>query len=266
MEEDRTTLNDFLVRYPELTLDVRALLELAEQVRRVPQPISSPEAFAAGKRQMLQALAEQQRQQTTSSGLFERYKIGLATFAERWMQPVVRRRAFAFGMSLAILSLMLLGLALVLHPWLGDSVARVATLEGGSGVVEVLPAGGDAWQRVLTGARVEAGDRLRTGPESTVQVVFFDGSTTDLVAETELTIAQLSSKQDGSGKIIVLHQWLGRTYNHVQPLLDADSRFEIKTPAAVTAVRGTKFALGVEEDGTTQVVVVEGQVDVKAQE
>ena len=143
VEEDRTTLNDFLVRYPELAPDVRALLELAEQVRRIPQPVSSPEALAVGKRQMLQTLAEKQRRQALSPGLFERYKTELANFVEWWKQPVVQRRTLAMGMSLAVLLLVLLGATLVLQPRLGDSVPQVATLEGVSGVVEVLPSGGD---------------------------------------------------------------------------------------------------------------------------
>jgi hypothetical protein len=72
--------------------------------------------------------------------------------------------------------------------------------------------------------------------------------------------------RDGGVKEIVLQQTLGRTYNRVQPLADLDSRFEIETPTAVTAVYGTEFALIVEVDGTTRVAVLRGVVNVTARD
>ncbi|MBN1810371.1 MAG: FecR domain-containing protein [Anaerolineae bacterium] len=132
--------------------------------------------------------------------------------------------------------------------------------------MDILVAGSSTWQPVEVDTQIEAGDRIRTGSDSAVQLAFFDGSTTDLAPETEVSIVQMSSRKSGGGKVVVLQQWSGQTYHRVQPLLDAESRFEVETPSAVASVRGTEFALDVGADGTTLVIVVEGLVNVEAQE
>jgi hypothetical protein len=143
---------------------------------------------------------------------------------------------------------------------------RVATLTQVQGTVDILIADGSTWQPVEVDTQIEAGTRVRTGPDTTAQLAFFDGSTTDLASDTEVSIVQMSSLKKGQGKVIILQQRAGQTYHRVQPLLDADSRFEVETPSAVASVRGTEFVLDVEFDGATQVVVVEGLVNVEAQE
>ena len=230
LEEDRATLDDFLARYPQYTTDVHTLLDLAEQVQRAPQPSPGLAASAAGKR--------------------------------------ARRHAPVFRLALAVVPMLLLLviIGVSLKSWFGATVTQTATLGQVSGAVDILPAGSGTWQPATTDAQVGTGDRIRTGSLSAATLVFFDGSTTDLEAETEITVAQMSSRRDGNGRVIVFHQWLGETHNRVQRTSDLASRFEIETPAAVASVRGTEFVLGVEPDGTTDVVVIEGTVNVMAQE
>lgn len=52
----------------------------------------------------------------------------------------------------------------------------------------------------------------------------------------------------------------GRLNTQVQPLADQSSRFEIATPSAVAAVRGTAFSLSVLSPDKTRLAVTEGQV------
>jgi len=177
-----------------------------------------------------------------------------------------RMPAFQFALAAALALVLLFTGGLWFRSWRGTVVAQRATLVDVSGVVEVLPAGSDAWQLAAPGTHVTTGDHIRTGASSAVTLVFFDGSATNLAADTKLTMSQLSGRRDGRSKVIVLHQWMGRTYNRVQRLLDAASRFEIETPTAVTAVRGTAFTVEVAPDGATQVMVEKGLVEVTAQE
>jgi len=146
------------------------------------------------------------------------------------------------------------------------AVSQTASLSDVVGVVEMQPAGSDVWQPVAGERAVQVGDLIRTGDLSSVTLVFFDGSRTSLGANTRITVAQLSAQRDGSSQVIVLDQWLGQTLNRVERLLDPASRFEIETPTAVTAVRGTEFMVQVDDDGATQVTVAEGIVNVTAQE
>ncbi|MFQ6101377.1 MAG: sigma-70 family RNA polymerase sigma factor [Anaerolineae bacterium] len=268
LEEGRATVEECLARYPEYTADLRPLLEIVLKVRRAPRPASSQAAFAAGKRRMLEALAEKKRSQAVSPSLLARCVERVAAIFGRLESLAVPRRTPVLRSALKaafVLILFIFG-GLFLQAWLGESVAQAGTLVQVSGTVEVLPVESDAWRLSTAGDRIEAGDRIRTGRFSAATLAFFDRSTTDLGAEAEVTVAQMSSRRDGSGKAIVLHQWLGRTYNRVNRLPDTASYFRVETPTAVAAVRGTEFAITVESNGATHVAVIEGVVDVTAEE
>jgi hypothetical protein len=217
---------------------------------------------------MLEALAEKQRRQVASRSPFAWSAGGLAALFGRRERPTMLRYTLAFPLALAVMIAFVLcmvgGLSLVYWPKM--TVAQGATLDRVSGAVEILPANGDTWRLASVGERVEAGDRIRTGALSTARLVFFEGSTTDLMASTEVAVTQVSARPEGSDKIIALHQWLGQTYSRVEQLSDRASRFEIETPTAVAGVRGTEFAIVVEGDGTTSVAVIEGLVEVTAQD
>jgi hypothetical protein len=265
LEEDRATVTDFLTRYPQHALTLRSLLDTVDQVRHVPSPVSEPAAFAAGKRRMLQALEEKKRRQKAPSGLLVRLAES-AGLRGGGAQSVVQSRALVFRLAAAGIAVLLLAFAgAALQSWLGASVSQVATLAYVSGEVEILPSGGDVWQPAEAGAQMEAGDRIRTGSSGAAELAFFDGSRTSLESETEITIARMSGRRGGGSRVIVLHQWVGQAYHRVQPFSDSTSRFEVETPTAVAAVRGTAFVTDVSSEGTTQVVVVEGLVNVKAE-
>ena len=268
LQRGQATLDQCLAHYPDQAAELRPLLEMAQEVRQVPRPASSADAFAAGKREMLQVLAEKKSRQAVSPQRFSRYARWLETLSEREKLTPMPQRIPAWQLALgsALLLILLIVGGLSLRTWMSTVVAQAAALAEVSGVVEVMPVGSDTWLPAVPGSRVTIGDRIRTGTSSVATLAFFDGSVTILAAETELTVSQLSARRDGHDKAIVLHQWVGRTYNRVQRLLDAASSFEIETPTAVTAVRGTVFAVEVESDGTTEVTVGEGLVEVTAQE
>lgn len=268
LEEGTSTLDKCLARYPQYAADLRPLLELALGVRRVPLPASTPTNFDVGEQQMLQALAEKKRYQAVPLPAHRRLAERIAALfeAQRDRATQVRTPARRLAVATALGLVLLMVSSLIFQAWQGADVAYAATLDAISGVVEVLPAGGNTWQPVLVGERVEAGSQLRTGPLSAAALVFFDGSTTEVEAETELTIVQMDGRRDHSSTVIVLYQDLGRTHNRVQPMPDPASHFRVETPTAVTGVGGTEFTVRVETDGTTNVTVVKGAVDVTAQE
>ncbi len=267
LEEGRATMEGCLARYPEYTAGLRPLLEIVLDVRCAPRLAPSRAAFASGKRRMLKALAEKRDQPVSPSWLTHRIEWIAAIFGRLGSRAVPRRAPTLRPALRAAFALILLVFgSLFLQTWFGGTVAQAGDLARVSGVVEVLPVGSEIWRLSSAGDRVEAGDRIRTGRLSAATLVFFDGSTTDLGAEAEVTVARMSSRRDGSGKVIVLHQWLGQTYNHVNHLLDTASHFRVETPTAVTTVRGTEFVIAVESNGATRVQVVEGVVNVTAED
>ncbi len=114
------------------------------------------------------------------------------------------------------------------------------------------------------GTRLKPGDVVRTGENSTAVVTFFDGSTIELKAGTQIEIVTLDTARTGS-TMILLKQLLGETISRVTKLVDPQSRYEIETPAAVASVRGSVMLVAVTSDGTTRVGNQEGKISVVAQ-
>jgi ferric-dicitrate binding protein FerR (iron transport regulator) len=226
--------------------------------------VPRPTVFTDGKQRMLQALAEkrQRQEQPSHSTALQRALSVVRSFGTRGPARVPAfRTALAVVMVIALFGFV--SLVMLSRP--GGLVDQVASVAHVSGIVELLPAGSETWQPLPADDQVQEGDRVRTGPRSAAMLLFFDGSTSSLGAQADVTIAQMRSRQDGDGRAIVLQQHMGQTYNVVQPDSNQAAQFEIDTPAAVIVVSGTEFEVSVESGGTTDVTVVVGDVDVTAQ-
>ncbi|MBN1954332.1 MAG: PKD domain-containing protein [Anaerolineae bacterium] len=246
-------LEECLARCPERAGELRPYLELVLQIRAVPRPAARAAAFEAGKQRMLQALSEKRQHRVSST------KNPNPSARRRWFLP----RPVLAAAALAVL---LIAGGLLLQAWMQAEAPRAASLSRVIGRVEILPPGSDQWQPALAGEQLLAGTRIRTAQLSAATLAFFDGSATHLDAETEVVILRLNSRRSGQNRVIVLYQQLGSTYNQARPSSDPGACFEIVTPSAHTAVRGTEFAVVVGAEGATRVVVVEGLVDVTGQE
>jgi uncharacterized repeat protein (TIGR01451 family) len=103
------------------------------------------------------------------------------------------------------------------------------------------------------------GDTIKTGGYSKTQITFFEGSTIELEVSTEITVAELGISETGSTKIH-LTQTLGKTISRVQKLTDSASSFDIETPAAIAAVRGSTMIVTVTASGRTVVANEHGDI------
>jgi len=136
------------------------------------------------------------------------------------------------------------------------------TISSPSGEVLVQKSGSGADNFVLAsaGMRLEPGDRIKTGEESSTLIIFFDGSVMEIGANSDITIEQLDLAQDTGSTTIRLKQLVGNTVNRVQQLVDSASKYEVETPAGVAVVRGTIFSMMVEESGYTLLSTDDGFV------
>ncbi len=267
LERGEVSLEESLARHPEYADDLYPLLTVALEIRHVPQITSSPAAFTSGKQEMLRTLAGRKPAQKLSTFPFHRWMEEADTYLKGLPRPSILRPAglpLALATALALVLLAVGGLSLLNEA--SFNITQTAVLDRVDGVVEVLPADSNIWQEASAGQVLKPGDRIRTGPSSLATLVFFDGSVTFMWEDTRVTLVQLSSRQDGRGRMIILNQWLGRTYSQVQRLPDQASSFQVESPAAMMMVRGTQFVVAVEGDGTTNVSVLEGKVDVTAQQ
>lgn len=123
------------------------------------------------------------------------------------------------------------------------------------GKVEYLKTGTQSWAEVSGSFRpvLGPGDQVRTGRASKAVILFEDS--------TKVTLGPLSNfalaKQDGSGTSISLP--IGKLRAQVQKQLGGKI-FDVRTPSAVCAVRGTDFAVMAGDDGSTRVEVYDGLV------
>ncbi len=92
------------------------------------------------------------------------------------------------------------------------------------------------------GMSVTLGASLRTGPESSLTIEYPDGSRSLLGSDSELRLADLARLPVSSAQQVRVELTRGHLENAVQrQQRNGGGRFVIETPAAVAAVRGTRF-------------------------
>lgn len=129
------------------------------------------------------------------------------------------------------------------------------TVEVAVGTADFLPA--DPNQQVTSG------DTVRTGADGRAELVYFEGSITRLDFNTTFTVIAMERLR-GGGRIVQARQERGNTYSRVAAMMDAGSRFDIETPTASAGVVGTEYALLIDDEGATTIVVIEDSVRVTA--
>jgi len=99
------------------------------------------------------------------------------------------------------------------------------------------------------GSDLRSGDTIVTGPSDSVTLEFPDGSRLLLQAESELALEALEAYGDRGNLSSRLRLRKGNADTQVETQKPGGGRFEIHTPAAISAVRGTEFRVGVEDGG-----------------
>jgi hypothetical protein len=128
-----------------------------------------------------------------------------------------------------------------------------------SGEVMVMKAGAGTWSQVSPGMVLEIGDRIKTGSASNAVITFFEGTTIELAADTEVAVAELGIAEGTGSTAIKLQQQIGKTTSRVQKLVDPASRYEIETPDGAAVARGSVGDVIVTEGNSTTIVNRQGQ-------
>jgi hypothetical protein len=144
----------------------------------------------------------------------------------------------------------------------GGGLTVISSLRG---KVTVLIPPATAWVPGKVGMALSKEYSLKTEAGSTATITFFEGSTIDIEESTEVKIVDLKVDSASGTTTTLLSQKVGQTISRINKLVDSSSRYEIETPAAVAAVRGTTMQVAVALDGSTTVANIEGSVSVIAQ-
>ena len=128
------------------------------------------------------------------------------------------------------------------------------------GDVFVLKAHTNDWIEATVQMELKVGDTIKTGNVSGAEITFFDGSTIELEAGTQIEILSLAVVCSTGVTTITLLQTIGTTISRVTALLDPASSYKVETPSGAAAVRGSVMVVTVGEDGTTWITNVEGNI------
>ncbi|MES9993214.1 MAG: FecR domain-containing protein [Candidatus Thiodiazotropha sp.] len=142
--------------------------------------------------------------------------------------------------------------------------ARIAGIEG---QVQLTRADGAQLSSLTSGTLIHLGDILKTGPKSSVAVLFADDSALTLHSHGEMRFDHLSAHGETGMVDSRLRLVKGRLQTRVRPSAGPGSRFEIFTPSAISAVRGTEYRAAVTKQGNaSNIEVLEGKVAVSAEQ
>jgi len=150
---------------------------------------------------------------------------------------------------------------IVLSPRPAPLASLVAT---GGEITIVSGTGVDAESRVISAGDVvvvEPGDTIIVGDNSTAQITWYDGATSDLAAGTQLELSGFESEHDNYRVRLSLS--IGKITTQIQRLLKPSEAFEIITPSSAVTVRGTTFTVEVWADQSAEVNVDSGVVHVQ---
>lgn len=115
-----------------------------------------------------------------------------------------------------------------------------------TGSAERIADGAAAGLPLSVGATLVTGDRVVTAPDSNVLIQFADGSRLLVQAQTTVRMDTMSA-YEGTGMVDTrVRLQGGRTESAAEPAVGPGSRYQIMTPPAVAAVRGTDFRMAFE--------------------
>ena len=117
-------------------------------------------------------------------------------------------------------------------------------------------------QTVITvGTLLYSGDKVITGKNQTVRLQFADGSQLQIASQSEVLIDKLSLYKESGMLDTQIRLNSGRINTQVKKQKN-NSRYEVITPSAITAVRGTAFRVASIDATRSKIEVIEGVVDV----
>lgn len=136
------------------------------------------------------------------------------------------------------------------HDWLRlqTTHVRLAALAGEVSV----QTGRAAIRPAVAGESLGAPTILRTGSSGSASLVFSDGSQVLVLRDSELKLRASVTRTIDQAGMVTLELLRGGLENDVRPRQPQGGRFQIHTPAAIAAVRGTRFRVHMDGDAAPQ--------------
>ena len=144
-----------------------------------------------------------------------------------------------------------------LAPAVNGSTEQPITVQRVSGTVQISSNGGIEWAPLVPSDTISLGDTIMTGPNSVLLIQFSGG---EIVFDQNTTVAY----NDPHGLHHLLYLWLGRFWAYIESATGGSDNWDADIGVtAVVGVRGTEFTAAAYENGTANVMVIEGLVEVQ---
>jgi len=145
--------------------------------------------------------------------------------------------------------LLIVGLVLTLSSLaIAGETKRSVSISDLKGAVDVRTTQDKKWVEAKVGMILNEGDMIRTMANSWV-VLNVDGraetATVEIKENSQLKMAQLLENKANSSQSTLLDLALGEVLIKAKKLHSEKSKFEVKTPTSIVAVRGTTFSVAV---------------------
>ncbi len=124
------------------------------------------------------------------------------------------------------------------------------------GTAQVFSARRKAWKPAAMGQPLYVSDTVRTGVESRLELKSANGG---IVRIDEKSLILIASVNDNEQRLEMAG---GKVWANMRKIVGSKRKFEVYTPTAAAAIRGTIFRVNSGSDSTTDVLVYQGKVDV----
>jgi hypothetical protein len=231
------------------TRALETLIRLAAAVREVPHPEPIAETISL-QRSRIRAAAREVKTQPQRQPI------------PRWKNTWAWIGGAAVFAAAGAMTVMLVLVMAAFFLWQSATNVKAAQVKAVVGQVQVAAnKDGTKWTNLESGDRVYAGQRLRTLGASSARLSFFEGTTTYLSANADITFVSLNGV--GDSLQVEIQQNSGETWHKVTPLQGSSSFFLVRTPSGTASVHGTTFNVTVGQNGQAQFGVTTGEVRVK---
>jgi len=117
----------------------------------------------------------------------------------------------------------------------------------------------NSWKAVGLSKTIRFGDSIKTAAESRLEITFEKTNTVTIGENSKVLVSEVAGK-DGEQKIQIF-TYFGSVISDIKKLARGNKNYEVKTPTAIAAIRGTHFSVYFSiSSRTTDVHVLGGRV------
>jgi hypothetical protein len=134
-----------------------------------------------------------------------------------------------------------------------DSVAKIKRFEG---AVSVLKKGAEKWREARVNMPLNIGDAVYAREESFAEIVYSSGALLRMDEDSKIII------EDATENSVKTSTTVGNVWANMRKLVSSKKEFELSSPTATAAIRGTVFQMEAKADSSTDISVFQGKVAV----